>query len=95
MNYSKVLGKQMGQVVVHSTVSVPHLMLVTLCKAYPEQFSLAPLLLEGLDRWVIFSRVRKVFIHGCKWPLHTVYVLGEEGGCRHVSRGWEHPSVAR
>lgn len=66
MNYSKVLSKRMRQIVVHSTVSVPHLMLVTLCKAYPEQFSPAPLLLGGLDRQVTLSRVRKVFIHVCK-----------------------------
>lgn len=49
VNYSKVLSKQMGHVVVSHTVSVAHPMLVTLCKAYPEQFSLAPLLLEGLE----------------------------------------------
>lgn len=79
----------MGRVMVHDTVSVCHLMPVTLCKAYTEQFSLAPLLLEGLDRWVTLSRVRKVFMHGYKWPLHTAHVLREEGGCRHMSRGQE------
>lgn len=79
----------MGQAVVHNMVFVPPLMLVTLCKAYPEQFSLAPLLLEGLDKWVTLSRVRMIFIHGCKWPLHTAHVLREMGGYRHVSRGWE------
>lgn len=50
INYSKVLSKKMGQVVVSHTVSVPHPMLVTLCKAYTEHFSLAALFLEGLEQ---------------------------------------------
>lgn len=50
VNYSKVLSKHMGQLVVFHTVSVPHPMLITLCKTYPEQFFLAPLFLEGLEQ---------------------------------------------
>lgn len=63
-NCHKVLSKQMGQVVVHSTVSALHL-LVTLCQTHLEQFTLAALLLEGLDRRVTLSGV---FLCGCKWP---------------------------
>lgn len=50
VNSSKVLSKQQGQVVVSHTVCVPHPMLVSLCKDYPEQFSLASLFLEGLEQ---------------------------------------------
>lgn len=76
----------MGLVVVHNTVSVPHLMLVILCNAYPEQFSLAVLFLEGLDR---LSGLRGGSLYMGVNGLYTLLVLREEGECRPVSRRQE------
>jgi len=49
-------------------------MLVTPCKAYPEQFSLAPLLLGGLGRWVTLSRVRRKVFKECEGGLDALLV---------------------